>query len=70
MKLSIFSILLALLVTCALAQTQSQKAVMVSYKQNTPNSVLDRAKEAIRQAGGVVTHDFSKNRCVSLLPSS
>ncbi|KAF2232062.1 hypothetical protein EV356DRAFT_578647 [Viridothelium virens] len=46
------------LVVCALAQTPPLKAVMVSYKQDTPDSILDQAKDAIRQAGGVVTHDF------------
>ena len=55
-----FSVLLALLLVSVLAQTSPQKAVMVSYKQETPNSVLEQAKEAIRQAGGVITHEFSK----------
>lgn len=60
MKLAIFAVFLALFLATALAQTSPQKAVMVTYKQDTPDSVLEQAKEAIRQAGGIITHEFSK----------
>ncbi|KAI9689454.1 MAG: hypothetical protein M1822_010105 [Bathelium mastoideum] len=57
MKLCILSSL-AFLAASVLAQTAPQKAVMVTYKQDTPNSVLEQAKAAIEQAGGLVTHEF------------
>ncbi|KAI9711215.1 MAG: hypothetical protein M1820_002202 [Bogoriella megaspora] len=58
MKWAFCTILLAILVACALAQTSSQKAVMVTYESDTPDSVIDKAKEAIEQAGGEITHTF------------
>lgn len=35
-----------------------QKSVIISYPDATPDSVLDRAKEAIKQSGGVITHEY------------
>ncbi|KAM3084258.1 hypothetical protein ACMFMF_001615 [Clarireedia jacksonii] len=35
-----------------------QKAVIVSYPDDTPNSVIDKAMDAIRAAGGVITHEY------------
>jgi len=35
-----------------------QKAVIVSYPDNTPDSILDQAKAAIKAAGGMVTHEY------------
>ncbi|KAK4999954.1 hypothetical protein LTR28_013211 [Elasticomyces elasticus] len=55
MKLAIYSILLALLATCALAAAP-QKAVIVSYPKDTPNSVVDRAKTAIKEAVSLPNH--------------
>ena len=59
MRLEVFAFF-AFLIACALAQTVPLKAVMVSYNQETPESVLDQAKQAIEQAGGIITHEFSK----------
>lgn len=36
----------------------SQKSVVVTYPQDTPNSVLTTAKNAIIDAGGIITHEF------------
>ncbi|KAK0740293.1 hypothetical protein B0T18DRAFT_440034 [Schizothecium vesticola] len=36
-----------------------QKSVIVSYPEGTPDSVLDQAKDAIRQAGGQITHEYT-----------
>jgi hypothetical protein len=56
MKLSVFSLLaLAVGVLSALAP---QKAVIVTYPEDTPNSVVDKAMEAITEAGGIITHEY------------
>lgn len=34
------------------------KSVIVSYAKDTPDSVLDRAKEEINNAGGFITHEY------------
>ncbi|KAK4986170.1 hypothetical protein LTR66_007947 [Elasticomyces elasticus] len=74
MKLAIYSILLALLAICAHAAAP-QKAVIVSYPKDTPDSVVDRAKTAIKEAGGAITHEyklikgFAANAPASILES-
>ncbi len=36
-----------------------QKSVIISYPDpTTPNSVIDQAKDAVRQSGGIVTHEY------------
>jgi hypothetical protein len=45
-------------VTFALAATQPQKAVLITYPDNTPESILDQAKDAIKAAGGIITHEY------------
>jgi len=35
-----------------------QKSVIISYPDTTPDSALDQAKDAIKQSGGVITHEF------------
>ncbi|KAN0110343.1 hypothetical protein V8E51_006730 [Hyaloscypha variabilis] len=56
MKLAIFSILA--LLTVVMAAAQPQKAVIVSYPNDTPDSIIDAAKDAIVAAGGVITHEY------------
>ena len=48
----------ALLVTLASAIT-AQKAVMITYPEDTPASVIENAMDAIRKAGGTITHEYS-----------
>ncbi|KAJ4306834.1 hypothetical protein N0V88_000205 [Collariella sp. IMI 366227] len=36
-----------------------QKSVLVTYPPETPNSVVDQAKKAIVDAGGVITHEYT-----------
>lgn len=50
--------LVALLSLCVAAAAPNDRAVIVSYPQNTPNEVLSKAKAAILKAGGVVTHEY------------
>lgn len=56
MKLQI-SLILAFL-TFAFAAVQPQKAVIISYPDNTPDHVLNQAKDAIKAAGGFITHEY------------
>ncbi|KAF2660194.1 hypothetical protein K491DRAFT_552644, partial [Lophiostoma macrostomum CBS 122681] len=35
------------------------KAVIISYPSDTPNNVLDEAKDAITKAGGQITHEYN-----------
>ncbi len=56
MKLAIFSVLTFL--TAVMAATLPQKAVIVSYDPDTPESILDAAKEAIKSAGGMIVHEY------------
>ncbi|KAI9754310.1 MAG: adenylate kinase [Chaenotheca gracillima] len=57
MKLASFSLLFALFAVAVMAASR-QKAVIVSYPSDTPDSVLDEAKDAIKTAGGMVTHEY------------
>lgn len=36
-----------------------QKSVLVTYPPETPNSVVDQAKKAIVDAGGIITHEYT-----------
>jgi len=56
MKFTIISILA--LVAIAFAATMPQKAVIISYPDNTPTSVIDDAMAAIKAAGGIITHEY------------
>ncbi len=56
MKLNIFTSLS--FITIALAASMPQKAVIVSYPDNTPDSIVDQAKDAIIKAGGIITHEY------------
>ncbi|KAH7413183.1 hypothetical protein BKA64DRAFT_660460 [Cadophora sp. MPI-SDFR-AT-0126] len=56
MKFTIISILA--LVAVAFSATMPQKAVIISYPDNTPTSVIDDAMAAIKAAGGMITHEY------------
>ncbi|KLJ07738.1 hypothetical protein EMPG_16787 [Blastomyces silverae] len=60
MKLYIFTSLLAFVATVAFAGAGPEKAVLVSYPSDTPSSVIEDAIQAVKDAGGVVTHRFGK----------
>lgn len=73
MRLFSFFLAALTLFSSALA-VDIQKSVIVSYPEGTPESVLDQAKDAIRQAGGQITHEYTLIRYVwtmtaSLLPA-
>ncbi|GAB7352937.1 hypothetical protein MBLNU459_g3518t1 [Dothideomycetes sp. NU459] len=67
MKFTLHILLIALLVALAYAAAP-QKAVIISYPKDTPDSVVDKAKAAIKEAltqnahaiqGGVITHEYN-----------
>jgi hypothetical protein len=35
-----------------------QKSVIISYPDTTPDSVVEQAKKAIIEGGGVITHEY------------
>jgi hypothetical protein len=54
-----FSILTTVtLAAGVLAAKMPQKAVIVTYPENTPHHVLDQAMDAIKAAGGAITHEY------------
>jgi Mrp family chromosome partitioning ATPase len=56
MKFAIISVLA--LVTATLGANVPQKAVIVSYPDETPDSVINQAMDAIKDAGGMITHEY------------
>ncbi len=66
MRVTTLTFLFALLLPLALAAAP-QKAIVVSFEDpNTPQSVVDDAMQAIKDAGGVITHEYSmymQERC-------
>ncbi|KAL2174336.1 uncharacterized protein P884DRAFT_302682 [Thermothelomyces heterothallicus CBS 202.75] len=36
-----------------------QKSVLVTYPPETPDSVVEQAKKAVVEAGGVITHEYT-----------
>ncbi|KKY28838.1 hypothetical protein UCRPC4_g00347 [Phaeomoniella chlamydospora] len=57
MRFFLLSFILAVLAIYASAAS-TQKAVIVSYPNNTPGHVIEEAKDIIREAGGVITHEY------------
>jgi hypothetical protein len=57
MKLTAF-LVTALTVASGVFAVDVQKSVIVSYPAETPDSIVDQAKAAIKASGGVVTHEY------------
>jgi hypothetical protein len=58
MRFFIFNILFAMVFACAYA-VNTQKPVIITFPENTPQGVIDKAMDTLRQAGGIVTHEYS-----------
>ncbi|KAE8449275.1 hypothetical protein EG329_008442 [Mollisiaceae sp. DMI_Dod_QoI] len=56
MKLTIFTILSV--VAVVLAAQLPQKNIIVSYDDNVPDSIINQAMDAIKEAGGMITHEY------------
>lgn len=62
MRFYVLSLLLALLCAFAIAAAP-QKAIVVSFEDpDTPQSAVDEAMKAIKDAGGVITHEYSMHK--------
>ncbi|KAI1160036.1 hypothetical protein F5B18DRAFT_634233 [Nemania serpens] len=48
----------ALAVTQGAFAVDIQKAIIMTFPQETPDSVVSRAMEDIRKAGGTITHEY------------
>lgn len=59
--------LIAVVLSASASALATQKAVIVTYPADTPKSVLEQAMSSIREAGGVVTHEYSKFRLLVVL---
>lgn len=51
-------IVAALTLVASTVAVDVQKSVIVTYPQDTPDSVLDQAKSAIKEGGGSITHEY------------
>ncbi|KAH6670053.1 hypothetical protein B0J14DRAFT_486237 [Halenospora varia] len=51
-------LMLFALASVAIGAAMPQKSVIVSYPDSTPDSIVDQAMDAIKQAGGVITHEY------------
>lgn len=56
MRFTLFTILSFMAVVFA-AQLP-QKSIIVSYDDNVPDSVINQAMDAIKSAGGMITHEY------------
>ena len=51
-------LLLLAFLTAVFASPPSQKPVVVSFPDNTPASVIDKAVAEIKKDGGIITHEY------------
>ncbi|KAI1480445.1 hypothetical protein K445DRAFT_322083 [Daldinia sp. EC12] len=48
----------ALAVAAGVSAVDIEKSVIVSFPSGTTDDIVDRAKDDIRKAGGVITHEY------------
>jgi len=58
MRFVLTTLFVALL--AAFAMAAQHKSVIMSWPNDTPDSVVEAAKQAIIDAKGVITHEYSK----------
>ncbi|KAF2250627.1 hypothetical protein BU26DRAFT_517454 [Trematosphaeria pertusa] len=58
MRFALLSFVLALFVAITMAVAPLQP-VIISFPKEAPDSLLESAKEAIKKAGGVITHEYN-----------
>ena len=68
MRFAILSLLAV--ATMTLGAALPQKNIIVSYPDETPDSVVEQAKEAIKAAGGMITHEYKLIKQASPFPAS
>ncbi|KAK4153889.1 hypothetical protein C8A00DRAFT_33362 [Chaetomidium leptoderma] len=56
----LFSFLIAALtLVSGVIAVDIQKSVLITYPAETPDSIVDQAKKAVVDAGGIVTHEYT-----------
>lgn len=56
----LFSIVIAALTLLSgVIAVDIQKSVLITYPKDTPDSVVNQAKKAIVDAGGLITHEYT-----------
>jgi hypothetical protein len=57
----LFTFLLAaiFLISAVAAVAQPQKSVIISFPKDTPGDILEKAKNAVKEAGGFITHEYT-----------
>jgi hypothetical protein len=55
MRFAVASVCVALLTSFAMAT----RSVIISFPNDTPDSVVDECKDSIRKNGGTITHEYS-----------
>ncbi|KAH7393039.1 hypothetical protein BKA66DRAFT_457460 [Pyrenochaeta sp. MPI-SDFR-AT-0127] len=58
MRSAIFSLVIALLAAFVMAAAP-QRSVIISWPNETPDHIVEEAKDAIRKASGVITHEYN-----------
>lgn len=56
---SIALLAISLFAIPGLSTAAPQKSVIVSYPDDTPNDVIQQAMDAIKKAGGTITHEYN-----------
>ena len=60
MRLFLLTLFLAFFLATASAVKESQKAVLITYPSDTPQSEVDKAIAAVKATGGIITHEFGE----------
>jgi hypothetical protein len=49
----------ALTLLCGVIAVDIEKSVLITYKPETPDSIVAQAKKAVVDAGGTITHEYT-----------
>ncbi|KAK6435640.1 hypothetical protein LTR95_008172 [Oleoguttula sp. CCFEE 5521] len=58
MRFYLLSLILALFGVLSFSATTPQRPIVVSYPAGTPDYVIQEAIDAIKNAGGLITHEY------------
>ena len=60
MRFALASLVVSLLAAFAVAVAPTLHDVIISFPKDTPDSVVRQAKQKVLDAGGVITHEYSR----------
>jgi hypothetical protein len=66
MRFALFSAIIALFAAVAMAVAPKLYSVIISFPKNTPDHVVESAKDMVRANKGKITHEYSKFPPLSL----